>query len=69
MRRYWYYTYRALRNMGCRVCSTCVGDFDIYRTMMLTESEVGESVVIDNWHEISKEQYEKLKIYFENQPK
>lgn len=47
MERCWYYTYRALKNMGCRVCSTCVGDFDIYREMMRTESEVGESVVVD----------------------
>lgn len=70
MERYWYYSFETAQRRGQGIYSTDGGEFEVYDVMTQVEEEYkGELVRFNFWHEISKEQYEKLKIYFDNQSK
>lgn len=73
MRTYWYYTYKTKYSIGSGICYTEDKEFDIAGEIKYLESRWPENrdglIVIDNWKEISKEQYEKLNQYFDNQNK
>lgn len=73
MRRYWYYTYKTRDSIGSGICYSDDEEFDIVGKIKYLEEQYpsnrGILVVIDNWKEISKNQYEKLNEYFDNRNK
>lgn len=72
MRKYWYYTYKTANLFGCGVCLSDDGEFDILGRMEYIGNKCSVdkgTVVIDNWHEISSTQYEKLSKYFADKNK
>lgn len=73
MRKYWYYTYKTRNCIGSGVCYSDDGEFDIVGRIKYLESKYpehkGNLIIIDNWKEISSNQYEKLNEYFDNQEK
>lgn len=72
MRKYWYYTFKTANSIGNGVSYSDDGEFDIVeRTKHIKEkfSDIKGGVVIDNWHEISSTQYEKLSKYFADKNK
>lgn len=73
MRKYWYYTYKTRNYIGSGICCSDDGEFDIVGRIKFLESKYpehkGNIIIIDNWKEISSNQYEKLNEYFDNQEK
>lgn len=72
MRKYWYYTFKTANNIGNGVSYSDDGEFDIVEKTKHIEgkfSDIKGCVVIDNWHEISSTQYEKLSKYFADRNK
>lgn len=73
MRKYWYYTYKTRNSIGSGICYSNDGEFDIAGKIEYLESKHPDNkdnlIVIDNWKEISKEQYEKMNQYFDNKNK
>lgn len=66
MRKYWYYTYKTLEGIGSDICSSDCGEFDIAEETKRLLEERHQPCVITYWHEISVNQYEKMKEYLEN---
>lgn len=73
MRKYYYYTYKTIDSIGSGICYSEDGEFDIVGRIKYLEEQFpsnrGILIVIDNWKEISSNQYEKLNQYFDNQNK
>lgn len=65
MRKYWYYTYKSVSSFGSGVSWSDDGEFDILRAMEHVKSKYSVDVVIENWHEISSTQYEKLNSFYD----
>lgn len=66
MRKYWYYTFFSKTRTGQRVCCTDSGEFDLYETTKSLDKVNNERCIITFWHEISVNQYQNTKEYFEN---
>lgn len=69
MKHYWYYTYKGLLCFGCGRVSSNSEDFEIVEVHKYLRENFGKDVIVTNWKEVSKNQYEKMEEYFENQPK
>lgn len=65
MRKYWYYTYKTVSSFGSGVCWSDNGEFDILNTAEHLKNKYSVDIVIENWHEISSTQYEKLNSFYE----
>lgn len=67
MRKYWYYTYRTVESIGFGICYSDEEEFDLFAKIKYLQEEYSIKkntiIVIDNWREISSEQYEKLNDY------
>lgn len=66
MRKYWYYTFFSQTKTGQRVCYTDSGEFDLYETTKNLDKVNNERCIITFWNEISVNQYQNMKEYFEN---
>lgn len=66
MRKYWYYTYKTLEGIGSDICSSDCGEFDLVKESKYIVRKWKEPCVITYWHEISANQYQKMKEYLEN---
>lgn len=65
MRKYWYYTYKAVSSFGSGVSWSDDGEFDILKAVEHVKNKYSVDVVIENWHEISSTQYEKLNSFYD----
>lgn len=69
MRKYYYYSFKTERNFGSGVWITDESCFDVFEAQDTVSKNCGEGCTILFWHEISCDQYEKMKEYFDNQNK
>lgn len=68
MRKYYYYTYATANSVGDRVCYSDSGEFELCERIKILSNIYG-GAIITSWHEISSNQYEKLRKYFDSQKK
>lgn len=67
MRTYWYYTYKCSSSFGSGVSYSFSEDFGIVEVYEYLRKNLSKNVVVTNWKQISKSQYEKMEEYFDNQ--
>lgn len=65
MRKYWYYTCGNGNNLWSKVCYSDSGEFDLAWRLEVLNRTCSYATII-SWHEISVNQYEKMKEYLEN---
>lgn len=69
MRKYYYYTYKTCGAMGGGIAYSDNGEFDLFDTMEFLAKKFNENAVVTFWQEISSQQYEKMRKYFDSQNK
>lgn len=68
MRKYWYYTCASGYGLWSEVCYSDSGKFDLEQRLKILNNKYRRATII-SWHEISTNEYEKLRDYFENKNK
>lgn len=63
MRKYYYYTYKGDKFYGMGVVYSDDSCFPIYQTVIGLCKRFGESIIIDFWKEISKDEFDNLRYY------
>lgn len=66
MRKYWYYTFVNQKIAGQRICYSDSGEFELCEITKALDKANNERCLITYWHEISVNQYEKMKEYLGN---
>lgn len=69
MRKYYYYAYKNQNSYGCGCNYSDSGNFEIVETLKKLTEQYGDCMAITFFKEISNEEYEKFRKYFENQNK
>lgn len=69
MKHYWYFIFVSHIKTGQRVCVSSGEEFDLCEMTKILDKVNNEKCIITYWHEISAEQYEKMKEYLENDKK